>query len=286
MRASEVSLISASNNHGTDNSLLVGSVGLWLPGVASVEEFKQGARGLDVSGSEYAPPGGKSIEVRSRRRASRLSRALADVCAEAVSGAGIDAATVPTVFGSTLGEAATMISLLDQMWRGQEMSPMAFATSVHSAASGVVSISSQNRGFTTSLSADFDTTAAALMEGWGLVHAMRTPVVVVCGDDDSPKDFVPEPQAFDLMAVAISLCPLDYRFPEGHGPLGRISWPEPSRVAGGRTLDPVSVSTRVGRNPQAGMLDLVAAVLARQSGLVRLDRGNGSGQCISFTANH
>ena len=266
--------------------VLIGSVGIWLPGVPDLEHFKRGARGMEVAGSDYAPPGGKSIEPRSRRRASRLSRAMADACIEAITGAGLDATRVPTVFGSALGEAATMLTLLDQMWRGQEMSPMAFATSVHSAASGVVSISSENRGFTTSLSADFDTASAAIMEAWGLTQTMRTPVIVVCGDDDSPKDFVPDEEAFDLVAVAISLCPSDHVFPDGKRALGRLTWPSISAPTGAAPalLASLEVSARVGRNPQAGLLDLVAAVVAGKSGNVRLDRGRGSGHFIAFTA--
>jgi Beta-ketoacyl synthase, N-terminal domain len=266
-------------------SVLVGSVGVWLPGVPDLEHFKRGARGFEVKGTEYPPPGGKSIEARSRRRASRLSRAMADACAEAIVGAGLDAMQVPTVFGSALGEATTMISLLDQMWRGQEMSPMAFATSVHSAASGVVSISAQNRGFTTSLSADFDTASAALLEAWGLVQTMRTPVIVVCGDDDSPKDFVPDHEAFDLLAVAISLCPIDHVFAPGHHALGRLSWPIDAQLGLEQPrVSPLELTPRVSRNPQAALLDLVGAIIQGANGTVRLDRGRGSGQVISYTS--
>jgi hypothetical protein len=162
---------------------------------------------------------------------------------------------------------------------------MAFATSVHSAASGVVSISAQNRGFTTSLSADFDTASAALLEAWGLVHTMRTPVIVVCGDDDSPKDFVPDHEAFDLLAVAISLCPIDHAFAPGHHALGRLSWPSnPQLGLEQQRLTPLEFAPRVSRNPQAGLLDLLGAVVQGTSGTVRLDRGRGSGHCISYTS--
>jgi hypothetical protein len=220
---------------------------------------------------------------------------MADACAEAIADAKLDAATVATVFGSTLGEAATMIGLLDQMWRGEEMSPMGFATSVHSAASGVVSISAGNRAFTTSLSADFDTVAAALLEGWGLVQTLDTPVIVVCGDDESPKDFVPEAQSFDLMAVAISLLPANHQFANGTKPLGKLSWITDARgsILSGEAeprssyqrLDPVALTPRAGRNPQVGLLDLAAAVISATSGIVCLDRGTGAGTCINFSAN-
>lgn len=263
-----------SMSHG---SVWVAGVGLWLPGVADAQAFAEGARGLEAP-RDYAPPGGRSIDARSRRRASRLSRAMADACAEAVAQAGADPSRVATVFGSALGEATTMIHLLDQMWRGQEMSPMGFATSVHSAASGVVSISSGNRGFTTSLSADFDTVAAALSEAWGWVQTHNEPVVVICGDDDAPKDFVPEDEAFDLMAAAVCLVPATHPPSPSARPLMRLSLPQihtPDR-------SPETLSPRVARNPQAALVDLVAAVLARKPAWVRLDRGLGSGYCVKL----
>ncbi len=169
-----------------------------------------------------------------------------------------------------------MIHLLDQMWRGQEMSPMGFATSVHSAASGVVSISSGNRGFTTSLSADFDTVAAALTEAWGWVQTQKEPAVLVCGDDNSPNDFVPDAEAFDLMAAALCLVPSNHPLPPPARPLARLSLPQQHTP----DLAPVTLSPRVARNPQAALVDLVAAIINGARGWVRLDRGLGSGYCV------
>ena len=69
--------------------------------------------------------------------------------------AGVDPSKAPTIVGSAIGEAATMIGLLDQMWRRHEpMSPAEFTVSVHNAASGLISICNKNRGMTTSLAAD------------------------------------------------------------------------------------------------------------------------------------
>ncbi len=255
--------------------ITVAGVGLWIPGAASPSELTAllNADHLPRQ-SEVNDPGGQSIEPRARRRTSRLSRALADVCAQAISAAQLDASQVATVFGSTLGEAHTMITLLGQMWRQEEMSPMAFATSVHSAASGVVSINAGNRAFTTSLSADYDTAAAALMEGWSVATTMNLPTIVVCGDDHSPADFVPDSEAFDLVAVAVALIPDTFECKASA--LGRISIPGPKDVHI-PLLDPIRTTPQVHRNPQTGLLDLVANLLAGRRGAVRLDRGLGNG---------
>jgi Beta-ketoacyl synthase, N-terminal domain len=255
-------------------------LGLWLPGASTTQQLEVLLQAHTFPRqSEVEPPTGQSIEVRARRRASRLSRALADACAAAINQAGWDASQVATVFGSTLGEAHTMITLLGQMWRREEMSPMGFATSVHSAASGTVSISAGNRAFTTSLSADYDTASASLLEGWGVATALNLPTIVVCGDDHSPQDFVPETESFDLLAVALALSvePTSSNKPV----VGHISLPhglDPSRPV----LPPIASSAHIARNPQAGLLDLVAHLLAGRKGQVRLDRGLGNGCVVTI----
>jgi hypothetical protein len=263
-----------------DVDVAIIGVGLWLPGASNPTQLADLLQaGTFPRQSEVEPPSGQSIEVRARRRASRLSRALADVCGAAISQAALDASRVATVFGSTLGEAHTMIALLGQMWRKEEMSPMGFATSVHSAASGTVSISAGNRAFTTSLSADYDTASASLLEAWGVATMLQLPTVVVCGDDHSPEDFVPEAESFDLMTVAMALSTTPPT--EDQSIVGRISLPhelDPHHPL----LPPIASSAQVARNPQAGMLDLVAHLVAGRKGQVRLDRGLGNGCVVTI----
>jgi hypothetical protein len=270
-----MSYANPSNFDPRSATIAVAGVGLWIPGATSAAELQTLLSSDHLPRqSEVPDPSGSSIEPRARRRASRLSRALADTCARAIAQAELDASSVATVFGSTLGEAHTMITLLGQMWRKEEMSPMGFATSVHSAASGVVSINAGNRAFTTSLSADYDTVSAALFEAWGVATTMNLPTILVCGDDNSPADFVPESEAFDLVAVALALVPdsVTCNTPI----LGRLSLPSP-REANEPILDPIRTTPRVHRNPQTGLLDVAAHLLAGHKGAVRLDRGLGNG---------
>lgn len=231
-------------------------------------------------------PEGASIERRARRRATLLSRAMADACAAAANQAQLDMSQVPTVFGSALGETPTMISLMDQMCRGEEMSPMRFATSVHSSASGVVSISSNNKSFTTSLSADYDTVSAALWEAYGVMQTMGSPVVIVLGDDPSLEDFVKPQENFDRLAVALALGPIEpeIKFDENVADpscavasLGEISLPEAELAA---TLASADTPPQIARNPVVGALDLAVALKSGREGQLRLDRGRGSGFCV------
>jgi hypothetical protein len=234
-----------------------------------------------VTGSpdpERTAPSGDLIEPRSRRRASVLTRALADAYREAITGAALDPSTVPSVFGSALGEAGTMIGLLDQMWRESgALSPMRFATSVHNAAAGVVSITAKNRGFTTSLGADYDTPAMAITEAVGLVATRGEPVVVVCGDEAAPANLVPDGHGWALLAVAVALVPVK----DAAAGAMRVRGPfrgEPPTLRG------AEVDAPLGRNPQIGLLDLVDAVARRHEGVLRLDRGEGGGFCVELAA--
>ncbi len=167
-----------------------------------------------------------------------------------------------------------MIKLLEQMWRAEEeVSPMLFALSVHNAASGMVSISAKNRGFTTSLSADYDTPAMALCEGLGLVASTGGPVVVVCGDEASPVDLVPADEQFEMLATAVVLAP------EGvEGALCHVRVP----IREDPTLE-APVGGELSLNPQKGLLDLVDCVLAGRTGVLPLDMGRGAGWCAELS---
>ena len=260
------------------NEWLVDVVGLgiWMPGVPDLDAFVAGARGRDTN-SQESPPRGDCIERRSRRRASALSRAMAEACSQATVQAKVDPKTVATVFGSMLGEAGIMLTLLHQLWSGEEMSPMKFATSVHSAAAGVVSISAGNRAFTTSLSADHDTVSSALTEAGGLIATTGEPAIVICGDDASPDDFVEGEDSFELMAAAVALAPVG-----SAKALATITLPRDGVTS--PLLEPASLPERIALNPQAGLIDLVAAVARRDSGELRLDRGRGSGASVALAA--
>lgn len=248
--------------------LNVAGIGLWAPGVPDVEAWRGGARGVQP-GEAFDPPSGESIERRSRRRASPLTRACSCAFTQAAKQAAIDVATTGAVFGSALGEVSTMLELLDQMGKREPLSPMGFTTSVHHSAAGTVSISGGNRGFTTSISANHDTPAAAIFEASGVCATMSTPVVVVCGDDAAPPRFVEGDESYDMIASAIAIVPAG-------DPICRISMP----FIGEGDLPVAEVPLRVANNPQVGLLDLVDAIAAGREGVVRLDRGRGLGWCV------
>jgi len=220
-------------------------------------------------------PSAAMLDRSSRRRASYLTRSLGDAYQQALTEAALDPACVGSVFGLALGEASTMIGLLDQMWKKDGiLSPMRFAGSVHNTASGAVSIGTRNTGLTTSIAADFDTPAVTLLEAIAIVLTHDTPVIAACGDESAPADLVVGDQGWGALACAVALVPAttaDARLP-------RISAPHRGKA----TLAPAEMPAELAKNPQAGLLDLIDALRRNATGSLRLDRGRGRGYCVDI----
>jgi len=235
-------------------------LGLWLEGYPSAIVWRSRVR--DPAATK---PSGRSLDRVNRRRAGALCRALADVTAEALAQAAVDPATVPTVIGSSIGEAATMIGLLDAMLRhGTPMSPADFAVSVHNAASGLISIANKNRGMTTSIAADENTPGAALIEATGLVAAHGTPVLVACADEPAPDVLVQHAPPWAMLAAAVVLAPAQFDRP--HLASLRLTAGAPA------TIPAPEFEPLVLQNPQIGMAWLVDAVQRGATGHLALSR--------------
>lgn len=256
----------------------VAGVGLCTPGFRTMEAFLAG-----TADNSLPPAKGELLDKRNRRRASPQTKATADAYSEALQQSQLDPSTVASVFGSALGEATTMIGLLDQIWKADSMlSPMRFATSVHNAAAGVVSIATENRGFTTSLGADHNTPATALLEGIAVALAHDTPVIVACGDEAAPVGLVGKDNGWGTLAVAVALVPQELASPE----MIKITVPTAATAThhgASELLIPDDVSRPLSINPSIGMLDLAVAVARKRTGVLRLDRGAGRGFCTELT---
>ena len=243
----------------------VAGVGFFTPRYPSIAALRAGQ-----PSAEPAAASGELLDKHSRRRASELTKACADAYGQALKQAGVDAVSCGAVFGSALGEAATTIGLLDQLWRGPGMlSPMRFAASVHNAAAGVVSIGTKNTGFSTALGADFDTPAMALLEGMAFVLAQGLPAIVVCADEAAPENLVEDEQGWDFLSCAVALVPAQgaaAALPQISAPVcGAARWLTPELPRG------------LAQSPVVGLLDLVAALADPRAEDARLDRGRGHG---------
>ena len=251
----------------------VAGLGLWMPRHPSAAAWA--ARSSEAN-EEPQKPKGEAFDRINRRRASQMGRAIGDAVSEAMEQASVDPRTTPVIVGSSIGEASAMIGLLDQMWRSDEpMSPAVFTVSVHNAASGLLSISMKNKGYTTSIAADYDTPAAALLEGIGLLATGHDAVCCVCADEDSPRSLLEHAPHWDMLAGAVVLTRAD-----APGEKAQLT----VDVGGEADLAPAELADAFGHNPQVGILDLIDAVQRGATGALRLDRGKGRGYLAHLRA--
>lgn len=243
--------------------------GLVTPHMHSVAQWLD-----DMPFEDATPPTGASLDRRSRRISGELMRALTDAAHQAITQAEVDPSTIAAVYGSALGEVQTMVKILRQIWQDKAPpSPMAFAASVHNAASGVASISQRNQSFTTSVAANFDTPAMSLLEGIGLLMTGTPEVLIACGDEPSPDELMGKQPTWKTMCASLVLS-ADNQHPKR---LATVTMPT---LHGKEDIPLFEVSSELKDNPSVGLLALVDTIVRKRQGIVRLDAGQGRGWCI------
>ncbi|MDN4051883.1 beta-ketoacyl synthase chain length factor [Massilia sp. YIM B02763] len=185
----------------------------WAPGMASSERWAAWAREpWRFDGDDE--PKVAAMPAMLRRRAGFLGRMALEVAYQCL---GEDAG-VPTVFCSRHGEVARSLDLLDDLARGEPLSPTAFGLSVHNASAGLFSIARADRANHVALAAGTATLEHAVIEACGLLNDGASMVLVVACDMPLPdayaqfQDCDEQPYAFAWALV-----------PAGAEPL-RLSW--------------------------------------------------------------
>lgn len=261
--------------------LHVGAVGLWTPGRPDVAAWLAAQPGAGTT-----PPAAALLPAIVRRRTSLLTRAAVEAFGQCAAAAGVEAATVATVFGSAWGETSALQELLDQLYVADgSLSPIRFSGSVHNAASGHLSIATGNQGFTTSLAAGRDTVAMALCESLGLLAAGHPEVVAVFADIDPPTPLADRSGHCAPLAVALHL----HRGLPGRPVLAHLAGPVPAGDAASPAkprpfahLD-ADAAAALAANPCAPALDLADAVLRQRKGRVDLGAWRVD---VTFPAGH
>lgn len=142
-----------------------------------------------------------NVPPRLRRRLDPLGRIaayLADACLR-------DGTATPLVFASRHGALQRTVTLLEQLARGEPISPTAFSLSVHNSTAGVLSMVRQDRSAVTAISASDHSLSAALLEAYGQLHADAPRVCVVyadlpiCSPYRDPLDWPREAQGVGLL---------------------------------------------------------------------------------------
>jgi hypothetical protein len=167
----------------------------WAPGLHEREAWQA------WSHTPFTPVGDDTpalpeVAAMQRRRIERLGRMAVQAawwCSQA------EAAGVPLVFASRHGDVQRSFELLEQLARGEPMSPTHFGLSVHNAIAALYSIVRGERGNYLALAAGRATAEAALVEVAGLLADGAPEVLLVVYDARPPAvyaDFLDEPDPF------------------------------------------------------------------------------------------
>jgi len=176
----------------------------WSPGLETREAWRRwcaSPRPLESEGK----PEVAFLPAGVRRRCTRLSkmmlRAAFDCCGEGLR------SELRTVFASRHGAIHVAVGIVENIVRGDPVSPMQFSHSVHNAQAGLYSIAGGNRQASSALAGEEDTFPSALVEA--LLHLERCPdrpVLVVTGDEPLPHTLahlVDEPRAAYALALLV-----------------------------------------------------------------------------------
>jgi hypothetical protein len=181
------------------NPVFVTGTGFWSPGFGDAAAWCGGEPDPAIERPEVT-----FLEGPLRRRASELTRMAIESLAQAAAQAGLDPASVPTVWATAHGEHTTALKLLAMMHRGEgKLSPTHFHNSVHNTAGGYASIATGNTSVSTTLTGGAELVAAGLLEAMCLVEKTDGPVVLVLADEPLKAPFEREGSS---VPVALSLC--------------------------------------------------------------------------------
>lgn len=260
----------------------IAGIGWWSPGVATWSQ----ARALIADDlpwpNDTIRPVPTLIPANERRRAPETVLLALAAGEQAIAEAGLDAADLTCVFASSFGDlgindylCATLAATPDQL------SPTRFHNSVHNAASGYWGIATGARQPTTSISADPDTFAAALLETAAQIADSGRPALLVAYDIAARGPLVDLVGCREAFAVALVLLPVindlaDSRAGNPSSVLARVTLAvqpvEATDVSGGELR--AELSALADANPiAAGALPLLAMLTGTGRGRCSLPAG-------------
>lgn len=197
----------------------------WAPGVTSPARWDEWAKEPWHIALGEEPKVG-AMPAMLRRRAGLLGRMALEVAYDCLG----QQADVPTVFCSRHGEVGRAIGLLQDLARGEPLSPTAFGLAVHNASAGLFSIARADRANHIALAAGAASVEHAVIEACGLLADGAPMVLLVACDEPLPallssfEDCDEQPYAFAWAMV-----------PAGADPV-RLSWRrEDAAAAASRT---------------------------------------------------
>ena len=198
--------MSASNATLSANILGIGLLGPglvdWASGAALLREATLWQPATTVV------PAPLRLPATERRRAGAVVKASIVVADQAIAAAGLNPATLATVFSSSTGEPANCHALCEALAAPERLvSPTRFTNSVHNAPGGYWHIAVQGMAPSTSLAAFDGSFGAGLLEAMAWVAANQAPVLLVVADVPYPAPLAAKRPTADVFAVALLLAP-------------------------------------------------------------------------------
>jgi Beta-ketoacyl synthase, N-terminal domain len=162
----------------------------WAPGLTSADQWSAWAHGHSAPAAATTAASAPVVDflpAMLRRRLSDLSKAALWAAFQCAAPQQPDGHRGRTVFASPHGEIHRTKTLLDDLARGEPLSPNAFSLSVHNTASGLYAIAGEQRAASTAIAAGVDTLEMAMIEAAGALRRGAERVMVVFADEPLPE---------------------------------------------------------------------------------------------------
>ena len=252
----------------TQVTAFVQGIGLLGPGLANWEQGRECLRGTTpYESARCVLPAPMALPSAERRRAGAVVKVSLTVAQQAVDASGLSAATLPSVFSSSSGDAVNCHEICSALASDdRQISPTRFHNSVHNASSGYWSISSGAMASSSVLCARDGGFAAGLLEAMVQCTVDQTPVLLVVYDTEYPEPLYSQRPIPDTMGVAFVLAPQ-----RTEGSIARIDLAaDYLTTAAPTTMDDAQLENLRRMIPAARALSLLQAIARQQTGSLAL----------------
>lgn len=159
----------------------------WAPGLESEDDWRAWCNAPTVVPDDQQQPDVSFLPAMQRRRLSRLARMLFHVAWPLAEGQG----PLPLVFASRHGETPRTLAILNELAKGEPLSPTQFSLSVHNAIIGLWSILREDRSEMTAMAAAGDGLEQAMVEASGMLAEGAPAVLLVIAEELPPDLYTP-----------------------------------------------------------------------------------------------
>jgi hypothetical protein len=257
----------------------------WLDGVAVIgpglvnwratESILAGRLPYASSPTIIPPP--SALPAVERRRTGRTVHLALAIGFEAVQSAGLEAATLATVFASSGGDGANCHAICESLAAAErELSPTRFHNSVHNAPSGYWSIATGARAASTALCAFDASFAAGCIEAMTYSVVERTPVLLIAYDDRYPAPLASQRPIPDAFGVGLALA-------AEPGPRSLARLDVHTDVGSADRLEDAPLERLRGSIPAARSLPLLRAIALQAPRSIRVEYLGATSLCIELT---